>query len=137
MVFSNELFCFILLFVNKTIEVLFTRWSKQKSQEQRWTAVTSSFFFFLHCSLHGRYHELAPHLVPMDYTNDPDVKVPLALIVNMPELKVMLTIHYRTPVSVYNSISGDRNISVLLFKQHDACAMTLSSHLAYIRYNRH
>ncbi|XP_043084171.1 calcium and integrin-binding family member 2 isoform X2 [Puntigrus tetrazona] len=37
--------------------------------------------------LHGRYHELAPHLVPMDYTNDPDVKVPLALIVNMPELK--------------------------------------------------
>uniref|UniRef100_A0A8C1KGX8 Calcium and integrin-binding family member 2 n=2 Tax=Cyprinus carpio TaxID=7962 RepID=A0A8C1KGX8_CYPCA len=45
------------------------------------------FTFFLHCSLHGRYHELAPHLVPMDYTNDPDVKVPLALIVNMPELK--------------------------------------------------
>ncbi|RXN15310.1 calcium and integrin-binding family member 2 [Labeo rohita] len=39
-----------------------------------------------HC-LHGRYHELAPHLVPMDYTNDPDVKIPLALIVNMPELK--------------------------------------------------
>ncbi|XP_036391606.1 calcium and integrin-binding family member 2-like [Megalops cyprinoides] len=37
--------------------------------------------------LHGRYHELAPQLVPMDYTNDPDVKVPLALIVNMPELK--------------------------------------------------
>ncbi|XP_031420700.1 calcium and integrin-binding family member 2 isoform X1 [Clupea harengus] len=37
--------------------------------------------------LHGRYHELAPHLVPMDYTNEPDVKVPLALIVNMPELK--------------------------------------------------
>lgn len=40
--------------------------------------------------LHGRFHELAPHLVPMDYTNDPDVKVPLSLIVNMPELKVML-----------------------------------------------
>ncbi|XP_076588717.1 calcium and integrin-binding family member 2 isoform X1 [Chaetodon auriga] len=37
--------------------------------------------------LHGRYHELAPHLVPMDYTNDPDCKLPLALIVNMPELK--------------------------------------------------
>ncbi|KAK3526020.1 hypothetical protein QTP70_012785 [Hemibagrus guttatus] len=37
--------------------------------------------------LHGRFHELAPHLVPMDYTNDPDVKVPLSLIVNMPELK--------------------------------------------------
>lgn len=38
--------------------------------------------------LHGRYHELAPHLVPMDYTNEPDCKIPLALIVNMPELKV-------------------------------------------------
>ncbi|XP_067358757.1 calcium and integrin-binding family member 2 isoform X1 [Channa argus] len=37
--------------------------------------------------LHGRYHELAPHIVPMDYTNEPDCKVPLALIVNMPELK--------------------------------------------------
>uniref|UniRef100_A0A3Q3RVC4 Calcium and integrin-binding family member 2 n=1 Tax=Mastacembelus armatus TaxID=205130 RepID=A0A3Q3RVC4_9TELE len=37
--------------------------------------------------LHGRYHELAPHLVPMDYTNEPDCKLPLALIVNMPELK--------------------------------------------------
>lgn len=37
--------------------------------------------------MHGRYHELAPHLVPMDYTNDPDCKLPLALIVNMPELK--------------------------------------------------
>uniref|UniRef100_H2LTA6 Calcium and integrin-binding family member 2 n=1 Tax=Oryzias latipes TaxID=8090 RepID=H2LTA6_ORYLA len=39
------------------------------------------------CRLHGRYHELAPHLVPMDYTNEPDCKIPLALIVNMPELK--------------------------------------------------
>ncbi|XP_061102714.1 calcium and integrin-binding family member 2-like isoform X1 [Conger conger] len=37
--------------------------------------------------LHGRYHELAPHLVPMDYTDEPDVTLPLALIVNMPELK--------------------------------------------------
>ncbi|KAK7891528.1 hypothetical protein WMY93_023491 [Mugilogobius chulae] len=39
--------------------------------------------------LHGRYHELAPHLVPMDYTNDPECKVPPALIVNMPELKLL------------------------------------------------
>lgn len=44
---------------------------------------------FVH-RLHGRYHELAPHLVPMDYTNDPDCKIPLALIVNMPELKVIV-----------------------------------------------
>ncbi len=44
--------------------------------------------FITYSRLHGRYHELAPHLVPMDYTNDPDCKLPLALIVNMPELKV-------------------------------------------------
>ncbi|XP_023809563.1 calcium and integrin-binding family member 2 isoform X2 [Oryzias latipes] len=37
--------------------------------------------------LHGRFRELAPHLVPLDYTNNPDVKVPLTLIVTMPELK--------------------------------------------------
>lgn len=37
--------------------------------------------------LHGRYRELAPHLVPLDYTNNPDVRIPLALIVTMPELK--------------------------------------------------
>lgn len=51
--------------------------------------VSCSLLFFVH-RLHGRYHELAPHLVPMDYTNDPDCKIPLALIVNMPELKVIL-----------------------------------------------
>ncbi|MEQ2230253.1 Calcium and integrin-binding member 2 [Ilyodon furcidens] len=37
--------------------------------------------------LHGRYRELAPHLVPLDYTNNPDIRVPLPLIVTMPELK--------------------------------------------------
>ncbi|XP_077774530.1 calcium and integrin-binding family member 2 isoform X1 [Podarcis muralis] len=37
--------------------------------------------------LHGRYHELAPNMVPMDYTKNPDVKLPMQLIVNMPELK--------------------------------------------------
>ncbi|XP_067348557.1 calcium and integrin-binding family member 2-like isoform X2 [Channa argus] len=37
--------------------------------------------------LHGRYRELAPHLVPLDYTNNPEIRVPLTLIVTMPELK--------------------------------------------------
>lgn len=40
------------------------------------------------CRLHGRYRELAPHLVPLDYTNNPDIRVPLTLIISMPELKV-------------------------------------------------
>ncbi|XP_043536086.1 calcium and integrin-binding family member 2 isoform X1 [Chiloscyllium plagiosum] len=39
--------------------------------------------------LHGRYHEMAPHIVPMDYTNEPDVKIPIQLITNMPELKML------------------------------------------------
>lgn len=43
------------------------------------------------CRLHGRYRELAPHLVPLDYTNNPDIRVPLTLIVTMPELKVTPT----------------------------------------------
>ncbi|XP_063025567.1 long-chain-fatty-acid--CoA ligase ACSBG1-like isoform X4 [Melospiza melodia melodia] len=37
--------------------------------------------------LHGRYYEMAPNVVPMDYTKDPDVKLPMQLIINMPELK--------------------------------------------------
>ncbi|XP_053128690.1 calcium and integrin-binding family member 2 isoform X3 [Hemicordylus capensis] len=40
--------------------------------------------------LHGRYHELAPNMVPMDYTRNPDVKLPIQLIVNMPELKDLM-----------------------------------------------
>ncbi|XP_019592437.1 calcium and integrin-binding family member 3 isoform X1 [Rhinolophus sinicus] len=34
-----------------------------------------------------RYQDLAPQLVPLDYTNCPDVKVPYELIGSMPELK--------------------------------------------------
>ncbi|XP_058513778.1 calcium and integrin-binding family member 3 isoform X1 [Ochotona princeps] len=34
-----------------------------------------------------RYQDLAPQLVPLDYTNSPDVKVPYELISTMPELK--------------------------------------------------
>ncbi|KAM4678342.1 calcium and integrin-binding family member 2 [Discoglossus pictus] len=36
--------------------------------------------------LHGIFYELAPNMVPMDYTDDPDVKLPMQLIINMPEL---------------------------------------------------
>lgn len=35
-----------------------------------------------------RYRDLAPQLVPLDYTNHPDVKLPYELIGSMPELKV-------------------------------------------------
>uniref|UniRef100_A0A287D8L3 EF-hand domain-containing protein n=1 Tax=Ictidomys tridecemlineatus TaxID=43179 RepID=A0A287D8L3_ICTTR len=34
-----------------------------------------------------RYQDLAPQLVPLDYTSCPDVKVPYELIGSMPELK--------------------------------------------------
>ncbi|XP_073475268.1 calcium and integrin-binding family member 2 [Aquarana catesbeiana] len=36
--------------------------------------------------LHGIFYDLAPNIVPMDYTDNPDVKVPIQLIINMPEL---------------------------------------------------
>ncbi|XP_076004854.1 calcium and integrin-binding family member 3 isoform X1 [Genypterus blacodes] len=37
--------------------------------------------------LFDRYRDLAPQLVPLDYTNQPDVKLPYELIGSMPELK--------------------------------------------------
>ncbi|XP_051894208.1 calcium and integrin-binding family member 3-like [Pristis pectinata] len=37
--------------------------------------------------LFQRYRDLAPQLVPLDYTDNPDVKIPYELIGNMPELK--------------------------------------------------
>lgn len=38
---------------------------------------------------------MAPNVVPMDYTKDPDVKLPMQLIINMPELKVWLLTAYK------------------------------------------
>lgn len=38
--------------------------------------------------LFDRYRDLAPQLVPLDYTSHPDVKLPYELIGSMPELKV-------------------------------------------------
>lgn len=55
----------------------------------------SWLFFLLPHRLHGRYHEMAPNVVPMDYTKDPDVKLPMQLIINMPELKVRLLTAYK------------------------------------------
>ncbi|XP_026851421.2 calcium and integrin-binding family member 2-like isoform X1 [Electrophorus electricus] len=37
--------------------------------------------------LHGRFRELAPNLVPLDYTNNPDITLTSCLITAMPELK--------------------------------------------------
>ena len=57
-----------------------------QNQQKKWggTDIPTSAV----CRLHGRFRELAPHLVPLDYTNNPDIKVPLTLIITMPELKV-------------------------------------------------
>uniref|UniRef100_A0A672QSC4 Calcium and integrin binding family member 3 n=1 Tax=Sinocyclocheilus grahami TaxID=75366 RepID=A0A672QSC4_SINGR len=38
--------------------------------------------------LFHRYRDLAPQLVPLDYTNQPEVRLPYELIGSMPELKV-------------------------------------------------
>lgn len=45
-----------------------------------------------HTRLFYRYQDLAPQLVPLDYTSSPDVKVPYELISSMPELKVCLAV---------------------------------------------
>uniref|UniRef100_A0AAR2M0Z0 Calcium and integrin-binding family member 2 n=1 Tax=Pygocentrus nattereri TaxID=42514 RepID=A0AAR2M0Z0_PYGNA len=37
--------------------------------------------------LHGRFRDLAPNIVPMDYTNNPDITLPSSVITAMPELK--------------------------------------------------
>nr|XP_012325315.1 calcium and integrin-binding family member 3 [Aotus nancymaae] len=46
-----------------------------------------SQLFSPHIRLFHRYQDLAPQLVPLDYTTCPDVKVPYELIGSMPELK--------------------------------------------------
>lgn len=61
------------------------------------------FFFLLVYRLHGRYHEMAPNVVPMDYTKDPDVKLPMQLIINMPELKVSLLTAYELYLKLCSS----------------------------------
>ncbi|KAM8876774.1 calcium and integrin-binding family member 2-like [Synchiropus picturatus] len=58
--------------------------------------------------LHGRYRELAPHLVPLDYTSNPDVTVPLRLITSMPELKEN---PFRERIVEAFSEDGDGNLS--------------------------
>lgn len=49
-----------------------------------------SRYFPPHTRLFYRYQDLAPQLVPLDYTSCPDVKVPYELIGSMPELKVYM-----------------------------------------------
>lgn len=61
------------------------------------------FFFLLVYRLHGRYYEMAPNIVPMDYTKDPDVKLPMQLIINMPELKVSLLTAYELYLELCSS----------------------------------
>ncbi|XP_064870779.1 calcium and integrin-binding family member 2-like, partial [Oncorhynchus nerka] len=62
--------------------------------------------------LHGRFHELAPHLVPLDYTNQPDIRLPLALIVSMPELKANPTENpFRNRIVEVFSEDGQGNLS--------------------------
>lgn len=54
--------------------------------------------------LFHRYRDLAPQLVPLDYTTGPDVRLPYELIGSMPELKVqrissVFLIYYETPTN--------------------------------------
>ncbi|KAB0366373.1 hypothetical protein FD754_010529 [Muntiacus muntjak] len=52
-----------------------------------WASHCSGFPRERGLQLFYRYQDLAPQLVPLDYTSCPDVKVPYELIGSMPELK--------------------------------------------------
>lgn len=83
--------------------------------------------FLLVYRLHGRYYEMAPNVVPMDYTKDPDVKLPMQLIINMPELKVSLLTAYKRCINFCSS-------SARLFAKIDIqkrCGMLRSSSSCY------
>lgn len=53
-------------------------------------ALSLSWLLSPRTRLFYRYQDLAPQLVPLDYTTCPEVKVPYELIGSMPELKVCL-----------------------------------------------
>lgn len=61
---------------------------REKGQVLAIPSASSSRCFPPHPRLFYRYQDLAPQLVPLDYTSCPDVKVPYELIGSMPELKV-------------------------------------------------
>lgn len=64
--------------------------SERVGTSHPYSSPRSSHYFSPHIRLFYRYQDLAPQLVPLDYTSCPDVKVPYELIGSMPELKVRL-----------------------------------------------
>uniref|UniRef100_A0A8C8SA50 Calcium and integrin binding family member 3 n=1 Tax=Pelusios castaneus TaxID=367368 RepID=A0A8C8SA50_9SAUR len=56
-----------------------------------------------------RYRDLAPQLVPLDYTNKPDVKLPYELIGSMPELKDN---PFRQRIAEVFSADGEGNMTL-------------------------
>ncbi|OCU00610.1 calcium and integrin-binding family member 3 isoform X1 [Xenopus laevis] len=74
---------------------------------------TSKLFSLLnsliHTRLFNRYRDLAPQLVPDDYTNKPDVKIPYELIGSMPELKDN---PFRQRIAEVFSEDGDGNMTL-------------------------
>lgn len=66
-----------------------------------------------------RYRDLAPQLVPLDYTNQPDVKLPYELIGSMPELKVdpLVDANPAEPLlPAFTSIINVQLIDIILWK---------------------
>ncbi|XP_040275753.1 calcium and integrin-binding family member 3-like [Bufo bufo] len=59
--------------------------------------------------LFHRYRDLAPQLVPDDYTNKPDVRIPYELIGSMPELKDN---PFRQRIAEVFSEDGDGNMTL-------------------------
>eukprot|EP00076_Gallus_gallus_P034664 XP_025000202.1 calcium and integrin-binding family member 3 isoform X3 [Gallus gallus] len=63
----------------------------------------------MHIRLFYKYRDLAPQLVPLDYTDKPNVTLPYELIGSMPELKDN---PFRQRIAEVFSESGDGNMTL-------------------------
>ncbi|KAK7945234.1 hypothetical protein WMY93_000962 [Mugilogobius chulae] len=76
-------------------------WETNRLSSQRSSSTPIRLFY--------RYRDLAPQLVPLDYTNNPDVKLPYELIGSMPELKDN---PFRQRIAEVFSEDGEGNMSL-------------------------
>ena len=103
-----------LLLLNYKLHSRVTQW--RNTEHILW--LKQGIFFILTLPrLFYRYRDLAPQLVPLDYTNHPDVKLPYELIGSMPELKVGSTGPCRPAPSLWSqSIINSQLIDRILWK---------------------
>lgn len=65
------------------------RWKSKTHCSQKSKELIQPTILYFCLRLFYRYRDLAPQLVPLDYTDKPAVTLPYELIGSMPELKVL------------------------------------------------